>query len=110
MVPTAVAPALTNIETAFTCQIECQRKGDCTQFTYDTNGKNCYLKPSNIGTRITVANATIGPKSCGYNAYQGNSCFPYFGYFSNIFNLFNKMNSQLINSRLDGYTAAAYLS
>ena len=72
MVPTAVSPALTNVETAFTCQLECQRKGDCTQFTYNANGKMCYLKPLNTGTAITVTNATIGPKSCGYNAYQGN--------------------------------------
>ena len=76
MVPTAVSPALTNVDTAFTCQLECQRKGECTQFTYDPNGKKCYLKPLNSGTAITVTNATIGPKSCGYNAYQGKNNFP----------------------------------
>ena len=73
MVPTAVSPALTNVDTAFICQLECQRRGQCNQFTYDANGKNCYLKPLNTGTAITVTNATIGPKSCSYNAYQGKT-------------------------------------
>lgn len=51
-----------DIETAFECQWECQKKADCWYFTKDAN--YCYLM-SNQGSVSNTMGSRSGPKFCG---------------------------------------------
>ena len=68
---TSVSPVATNIASAYLCQHECQRRENCLKFVYDNSTRNCYLNYQTPGTKIVLANAIIGPRSCVSNDYLG---------------------------------------
>ncbi len=68
---TAISPLATNIASTYLCQNECERRGDCFKFVYDSSTKNCYLNYQTPGTKVVLKNAVTGPRSCGFNNYLG---------------------------------------
>jgi len=52
-----------NKNSVFDCQKECQKRDDCSFFTFNTVNKNCWLKPF-IGGKSVSNIAVSGPKDC----------------------------------------------
>ena len=76
LIPTSISPVVTNVASAFLCQNECQRRGDCLKFVYDTLTQNCYLNyQAPFQTKILILNGIIGPRSCVPNNYLGKKNF-----------------------------------
>ena len=50
--------------TAFHCQLECKKDGNCMAFTFAFAIGRCYLKTSAIGTKRADTNYISGPKIC----------------------------------------------
>jgi len=70
-IPTSIYPVVRNVISVYLCQHECQRRENCSKFVYDNSTQNCYLSYLNPGTKIVLADAIIGPRSCEFNDYLG---------------------------------------
>ena len=70
-VPTSVATAVGSVASPSVCQVECQRRGECQSFVFDQAGQVCYINYQSGGTKVVLASAVLGPKSCGYNTFVG---------------------------------------